>query len=100
MTDKTKEKIQYLCPDVMFAANPAKWIITLAVVLRAIEKVMKPDWQINLGTTVRDRNNKLVWTIQVTHDSGGRGAEWNLEHDNYDQQSEETRAFIGSLLGV
>jgi hypothetical protein len=25
---------------------------------------------------------------------------WNLEHDNYDQQSEECKRFVGSLLGV
>ncbi len=25
---------------------------------------------------------------------------WNLEHDNYDDQSEECKQFLGSLLGV
>lgn len=27
-------------------------------------------------------------------------SKWNLQHDNYDQQSEECKTFVGSLLGV
>lgn len=28
------------------------------------------------------------------------GPTWNLSKDNYDEQTEETRRFIGNLLGV
>jgi hypothetical protein len=29
-----------------------------------------------------------------------KGATWNLTKDNYDDQTEETKKFIGSLLGI
>jgi hypothetical protein len=65
--------------------------ITLAVVLRAIEKT-------------NNRNEIVVYTDGDfgERDSDGRFTsayvKWNLEHDNYDQQSEECKQFIGSLL--
>jgi hypothetical protein len=55
--------------------------ITLAVVLRAMKK----------SNTVQYHWEEMV--LDKPHS-------WNLEHDNYDQQSEECKQFIGSLLGV
>lgn len=62
--------------------------ITLAVVLRAIGK------------------NNLTWGWQMRlmgrylNLDGKKGENWDLEHDNYDAQSQETKDFIGSLLQV
>lgn len=56
--------------------------ITLAVVLRAIAKA-----NAHVATEFRE-----VFTDVV-----GR---WNLAKDNYDDQTKETQAFIGRLLGV
>lgn len=61
--------------------------LTLAVVLRAMEK----------------SNDGFALKLHTIHDSfffQENTPAWNLEHDTYDQQSEETKAFIGSLLGV
>ncbi len=63
--------------------------ITLAVVLRAIANYPKAPYAIKsngswLGKWGEYKNKY----------------NWNLEHDNYDQQSEECKQFIGSLLGV
>lgn len=106
MEDKTKAKIQELCPDVMptcercenavpitsdFCKDGLAHLIqqrriTLAVVLRAMSKV---------GVMTRGAN-ALINIIDVN----APDIRWNLEHDNYDQQSEETKRFIGELLGV
>lgn len=53
--------------------------ITLAVVLRAIGKNM---------TDIYKAPDAKIDTMY----------KWNLEHDNYDDQSQETKDFIGSLL--
>jgi hypothetical protein len=124
MTDPAKAKIQELCPDVMEYKNvgltKGRWKcecgatngsiftacqscrmekpkvcgdITLAVVLRAIEKLHPADWF-------------AVDTLGSIWKGGEKSGEeeivgrWNLTEDNYDDQAEETRAFIGSLLGV
>lgn len=85
--DPIKAKIQELMPDVMLSANPAKWTITIAVVLRAIEKKYRGD-----GFALMSSNGWLSMR-------GKAHCRWDLEKD-YDQQSEETRTFIGKLLGV
>jgi hypothetical protein len=56
--------------------------ITLAVVLRTIKPFV---------TNTQHDNHALEQLVDGI---------WNLEHDNYDQQSEECKQFIGSLLGV
>lgn len=127
--DKTKQRIQELCPDVMelkfgceveympkqhkgvylgLGADPIvvafPWgvqteelkffkilgsPITLAVVLRAIGKsTPKLNIIMNKGRIFIPKKNI------------GAHLAWNLEHDNYDEQSEECKKFIGSLLGV
>lgn len=94
--DMIKERIQSLCPDVKKANcnpqipqdhycpgcdNTLPNQITLAVVLRAIQK--------HLGLP----NDALPFhTAQLL-------IHWNLLKD-YDDQDEPTKAFIGSLLGV
>lgn len=59
--------------------------ITLATVLRAIQKQTK-------------------YTSAYMFEAYGKycpvNAFWNLEHDNYDQQSEECKQFLGTLWGV
>lgn len=94
-TDPIKQKIQELCPDVMEpkffdlpeATVKMQKIITLAVVLRAIQKLFRE------GTLQGGYNN----TILAFGDTAWR---WNLEHDNYDAQTRETQLFIGSLLNI
>jgi hypothetical protein len=78
--------------------------ITLAVVLRAIGKHLKrADYYVEVGS---GRFIKSVRDKGVNEDGSENsrdtdtGIYWNLEHDTYDQQSEETKAFIGSLLGA
>jgi hypothetical protein len=111
MTDPIKAKIQSLCPDVIegtvgaYNANHCPHCakefapkIALAVVLRAIEKL-------NVGATLfidtsgqwYGKNSQLKLA-----ESGylHRELNWNLAKDNYDDQPEETKRFIGSLLGV
>jgi hypothetical protein len=58
--------------------------ITLAVVLRAIGY----DTQ------------KVILTADDNYKIGKIVRRWNLTNDNYDDQTEETKKFIGSLLGV
>lgn len=64
--------------------------ITLAVVLRAMEKcgatVSVDTFGDFYGLEDLDNNNSL--------------AHWNLAKDNYDDQTKETQKFIGTLLGV
>lgn len=67
--------------------------ITLAVVLRAIKNV-KLDYAVMVDqeggfvTALPGQPPRLFSVLKG----------WNLEHDNYDQQSEECKRFIGSLL--
>lgn len=75
--------------------------ITLAVVLRAIEKYKDDLGVEGEGSFVGVMEGGAfiqqdAETSEVTFD----GAQWNLEHDSYAQQSEECKQFIGSLLGV
>ena len=92
MTDPIKAKIQELLPDLDWDKERRtdgmwKQDITLAVVLRAIgrEKLFKP---IQIHDSIV--GSSLNWIIEM----------YDLEHDNYDQQSHECKQFIGSLLGV
>lgn len=95
-TDPIKAKIQELCPDVMAthecncpsAEDIVGFPITLAVVLRAIPKK---------GKTVKINDEGTFFT-GVSDEM--KSAVWDLKHDNYDQQSEECKQFIGSLLNV
>ena len=75
--------------DVKILGKP----ITLSVVLRAIyeHRRQTPNW--------------YFVTVDFTgfmQDSGNRNnvADWNLEKDNFNDQSEETKTFIGGLLGI
>jgi hypothetical protein len=97
MTDPIKAKIQELLPDMV---PNAKYIgmptITLAVVLRAINKQ---------GFNNREHHERILYALcngmnAVNNTETKSNIGWNLEHDNYDQQSEECKQFIGSLLGV
>lgn len=128
MEDKIKKRLQELCPDVMRSNNCicGHWIgchtkahvisktdlereavdypclhcicrfyhaggspITLAVVLQAIAK-NTPKLTINL------HNGRLF----IPKKNIGSHLAWDLEHDNYDNQTKETQLFVGSLLGV
>lgn len=93
--DPIKKRIQELCPDVMeydsICPNPDCGVgfenkITLAVVLRAIEKIY---YELDIYT--KDAHYKTF---------GDLISLWNLEQDNYDQQSGECKQFIGSLLNA
>lgn len=63
--------------------------ITLAVVLRAIERAK------GITGYAVGQNGAFYFHGQELF----KVPRWNLEHD-YDQQSEECKQFIGSLLGV
>lgn len=96
--DKTKAKIQELCPDVMNKKYPhfQDKEFTLAVVLRAIEVIASrsiANIQDGDEAAYEYYHNRERWFWSVVD-------MWNLEHDNYDQQSEECKQFIGKLLGV
>jgi hypothetical protein len=101
MTDPIKAKIQELCPDVIEKYNRCMGCgygfdfrkkgktcpitqrelpITLAVVLRAI------------GLERFGNNDDIRELIY------GYVHSWDMLHDNYDQQSEECKQFIGSLI--
>jgi hypothetical protein len=73
----------------MYVAQKDKWIIagspiTLAVVLRAMFVHTNEKGQ----HTIRDTEfTEVIWR-------------WKWAKDNYDQQSDEAKAFIGILLGV
>lgn len=73
-----KQKIRELVPD-------AGETFGLAVVLRAI---IEQD----LEKLFPDEKYPFTKASALTV------AHWNLEHDNYDDQSQETKDFIGSLL--
>ena len=80
--------------------------ITLAVVLRAFGKA-----KIDVGASVSFRNNGELGhmfpqgaslkpePIKNTHVSvDTRGGLWNLSKDNFNDQSDETKTFVGELL--
>ena len=67
--------------------------ITLAVVLRAVGKQLDEDaWEIALNS-----NGEFIkdWG-ESRHETTGDF--WNLSKDNFNDQSEETKSFIGGLL--
>lgn len=103
MTDPIKAKIQELCPDVEgdYCTNSGceheHKVVTLAVVLRAIDKkdvAVETYIQYDLGALAIGRD------FHEDENSYAHWCYWNLEHDNYDAQSQETKDFIGRLLGV
>jgi len=106
MTDPIKAKIQELCPDVMqdrgcdcpdcvtehgIILPP----ITLAVVLRAIQSGPKWNecWFITTGGDFCRLDDVGAGEKNIP-ELGDRF--WDLKQDNYDQQGEETKAFMGS----
>ena len=80
-----KQKIRELVPD-------AGKTFGLAVVLRAIEKKDKFVAITARGHFMLVKNSE--WVSDPPH------ILWNLEHDNYDAQSQETKDLIGNLLGI
>jgi hypothetical protein len=118
MTDPVKAKIQSLCPDVMedlecncghiFHDELGNKLhsITLAVVLRAIEKATKmlEPYGISIlpdGAFYDQKNGKVFTDGRVAkdlHEASKMRIRWNLSKDNYDDQDEATKAFIGSLI--
>jgi len=67
--------------------------ITLAVVLRAIERKNEcnsnPKYWEDMASLVKEVYIDGVWQ---------KNPRWNLSKDNFNDQSEETKAFIGGLL--
>lgn len=90
MTDPIKAKIQELVPDLNGDS-----VATLAVVLRAIEKGNP-----SALTNVHVELNGNICVRKSGQETFHIEAYWNLEQDNYDQQSDETKQFIGQLLNV
>jgi len=121
MTDPIKAKIIELCPDVMEYKNvglrKGRWEcecgatngsiftacqscrtekpkisndITLAVVLRAVEK----------ARTIEQPVLRVYADGEMVVHEEHRRIFWNLAKDNYDEQSQETKDFIGTLLDV
>lgn len=108
--DNIKAKIIELCPDVLeehsvacdmdtshgYAvahANCTSRDLTLAVVLRAIEKTVL-NRCIFVSASGRFYEERAGQNVQLMP------GKWNLAQDNYDNQPRETQLFIGSLLGV
>jgi hypothetical protein len=98
MTDKTKQRIKELVPEINLGGfhdvdlkEPRYGTITLAVVLRALggRHPYSLKWTAYHAFFVK-------WEGAVSEFE----AEWNLTKNNYDDQSEETKLFIGKLLGV
>lgn len=73
--------------------------ITLAVVLRAIaaEPSKYTCW---IDAECFDTPHFLLQKKRARYKDEQPILVWNLEQDNYDAQSQETKDFIGSLLGV
>lgn len=106
MKDKAKARIQELCPNIVYKDAHAGGIgvevrytvqktITLAVVLRAIKKsgvYYAVDENGLFASAPRDDNKKNTYLIVIP------GIQWNLEHDNYDDQTQETKDFLANLL--
>jgi hypothetical protein len=96
--DKVKAKIQELVPSKLWRYTcdhcPCGLVIeespSLAVVLRAIEQ----------NTIVYGDLPVKMQLLNVQKKYGEVAGHWNLAHDVYDDQSEECKQFIGSLLGV
>jgi len=108
MTEKAKQRIQELVPEVKgvcgehdyhhvgcVSCNINRKTITLTIVLRAIEKVAK-------GTSyfVDTQGDFHEWFAPKGRLDLRTVTYWNLAKDNYDDQSDETKRFIGMLLGV
>lgn len=114
MNDPIKAKIQELCPDVIEKYNRCMGCgygfdfclkgkncpnnfrelpITLAVVLRAIEKTVL-NRCIFVSASGRFYEERAGQNVQLMP------GKWNLSQDSYDNQTRETQLFIGSLLGV
>lgn len=74
--------------------------ITLAVVLRVIEKQNAEKITKVLGVLYFGINSAGQFIFHESATVKYTGIVWNLELDSYDQQSDETKAFIGELLGV
>jgi hypothetical protein len=115
MTDPTKAKIQELCPGVMDCQVCGSNVIhnsvcmncrdtvvvgspiTLAVVLRAMVAGMTQpgNWLVDAGGQfweIIGESSEGDWTMKP------HKVRWQLASDTYDQQSEECKQFIGSLL--
>lgn len=121
MKDKTKERIIELVPEVIekydrcmgcgYGFDHCKMgkncplgekelPIALAVVLRAIG-TRKEGARLTVdefGFFLLNGDQQYVRIKDAPQFS--KSAKWNLSQDNYDQQSEECKRFIGSLLGV
>lgn len=88
---QTQAKFREDCGVATFGENAGFRVlgssITLSVVLRAI-----------------GIDDKTTGTMDKWRESAAMAldilARWNLTKDNYDDQTEETKKFIGSLLGV
>lgn len=105
MKDKTKAKIQELCPDVI-EANCEEGemhycsthrgylppVLTLAVVLRVIHEAMEIKRYLTKGYFSGDRINPYEANILDAV------AFWDPKHDNYDDQTQETKDFLATLL--
>lgn len=76
-----KKKINEIKPEEILGSP-----ITLAVVLRSVKVYAKKDL--------------LKETYEIPQDVSRLIYDWDLLHDNYDLQSEETKKFIGEILGV
>lgn len=110
MTDPVKEKIQSLCPDVvgelecdcghlvyLGGSQQSRIPITLAVVLRAISEHKSNSGEEGIFVGIMEGGafiQQNAETSEVTYD----GSQWNLSKDNYDDQDEATKVFIGSLI--
>ena len=101
--EETIKRIQELVPesigedlyrcnrDFEIIDNP----ITLAMVLRAID-TKYTEWE-KPGTPVaiNSKGEFQVWSENPVY----KNVFWNLSKDNFNDQSEETKTFIGGLLG-
>lgn len=108
-TDTTKQRIQALVPSVMegeinFRIGNGKsqqidgWQprpITLAIVLQAMNS---KDAEFMTSDKSLAIDYKGYFFDPISEE--GDGVRWNLEKDSYDEQSEETKRFLGDLLGT
>jgi hypothetical protein len=77
-----------------------RWLgspITLAVVLRAIHKINAANKTL---VNVECDGQFLKHWFNFSTKKSKLGPTWNLAKDNYDDQSEATKEFIGEMLGV